>query len=344
MTDINFFDYALPEELIAQRPAPRREESRLMTLDRHTGEIGHESFGAFPAHLREGDLLVINTTKVFAARLAAKRSSGASVEILLTRRRGEAAFEAMVRGLAKVRPGETLIAGDGEVTLIEKLPEGKALVDFGSGANAERLIEKFGGVPLPPYIRREGGVGDEADRERYQTVFARQTGSCAAPTAGLHFTDAILDEIKSKGVEVAEVTLHVGPGTFRPVKTEAIEDHVMDAEPFEVPRETSDAINCAKAGGRRVVAVGSTVTRTIESAATADGYVRTGPGETSLYITPGFRFLITDAMLTNFHLPKSTLLILVSAFAGRDKIMKAYEEAVREKYRFFSYGDAIFIS
>lgn len=344
MTGINLFDYDLPEELIAQRPAPRREESRLMALDRRTGAVTHATFGAFPGLLKEGDLLVINTTKVFAARLAARRSSGGSVEILLTRRRGEAAFEAMVRGLAKVRPGEALIVGDGEVTLVEKLPESKAVVDFGSGAKAERLIEKFGGVPLPPYIRREYGVGDEADRERYQTVFAREPGSCAAPTAGLHFTDAILDEIKSKGVEVAEVTLHVGPGTFRPVKAETIEDHVMDAEPYDIPRKTSDAINCAKAGGRRVAAVGSTVTRAIESAATADGCVRPGPGETSLYITPGFRFLITDAMLTNFHLPKSTLLILVSAFAGREAVMKAYEEAVREKYRFFSYGDAMFVA
>ncbi|MBI4665800.1 MAG: tRNA preQ1(34) S-adenosylmethionine ribosyltransferase-isomerase QueA [Nitrospinae bacterium] len=343
MTSIDLFDYQLPERLIAQRPSAGRGESRLMAVNRADGRTRHLRFADFPSLLREGDTLAINVTKVFPARLITRRKTGAVVEILLIRNLGGGEWEALAGGAQKVKDGEVLLAGDGAVTFLKKRDDGKALVRFEPESEMKRLTETFGQVPLPPYIKRESGAADSADRDRYQTVFASLEGSCAAPTAGLHFSDAIMEKIKRLGVVVVPVTLHVGPGTFRPVKSEVIEDHVMDAEPFEISEDSAQAINAAKREKRRVVAVGSTVTRLLESAAGDNGLLRHGRGETRLFITPGYKFRAVDALLTNFHLPKSTLLILVSAFMGRELALKAYEEAVREEYKFFSYGDAMFI-
>jgi len=346
MTSVDLYDYHLPERLIAQRPAAKREDSRLMTMNRSTGAIGHQTFGAFPNLLCEGDLLVLNRTKVFPARLPARRATGAKLEVLLVHEREPGLWEAMVRGLGKMKKDERFYVGDGGAQLAGKLDGGLALVRFAPEVDVARLIERFGTVPLPPYIRRESGQADDADVDRYQTVFAKQSGSSAAPTAGLHFTGEILGALRRKGVFIAEVLLHTGPGTFRPVKTQAIEDHVMDAEYYEISPDVADAINAAKREGRRVVAVGSTVTRALETAAGdegAAGRVTPGSGRTALYIAPGFVFRAVDALLTNFHLPRSTLLILVSAFAGRELVMKAYEAAIGAEYRFYSYGDAMFL-
>lgn len=343
MTSVDLFDYTLPESLIAQRPNSDRSGSRLMLLDRKNGGIRHSGFSSFPELLNQGDTLVLNNTKVFPARLMAKRKSGGNVEVLLIRRHDGSVWDAYVGGLKRIKPGESLLIGDGEAELLEKLDGGIARFRFDSESEVERLTASFGQIPLPPYIKRDGGRTDESDRERYQTVYAKASGSCAAPTAGLHFTDEILKQIIGRGVQVIEITLHVGPGTFKPVKSDSIEDHIMDREHYEISVEAARAINEAKNEGRRIIAVGSTVTRTLESAVLKNGSVEPGSGSTSLYITPGFKFKVVDAIVTNFHLPKSTLLILVSAFAGRDHTLKAYQEAIRERYRFYSYGDAMFI-
>lgn len=343
MFSLNLFDYHLPERLIAQKPAPRRDESRLMAVDRAGKSVSHSTFSNFPSMLNEGDVLAINTTRVIPARLLANRKSGGAVEILLARRVGGTRWIAVTGGAQKVKPGETLVVGDGAVLFEGKAQNGMAYVSFSSEDEMNRIIRNHGVVPLPPYIHREDSVSGADDVERYQTVFASKDGSCAAPTAGLHFTDGILAEIRSKGVIVAPVILHVGPGTFKPVKTEDIGEHVMDPEPFEITQSSAQAVSLAKKEGRRVIAVGSTVTRCLESVADDAGVVRSCSGETSLFIKPGYRFKVVDALLTNFHLPKSTLLILVCAFVGRELALAAYEEAVREEYRFFSYGDAMFI-
>jgi S-adenosylmethionine:tRNA ribosyltransferase-isomerase len=343
MTSLDLFNYSLPMDLIAQRPASDRSLSRLMLLDRKNGSIRHSGFSSFPELLNQGDTLVLNNTKVFPARLMAKRKSGGNVEILLIRQYDDSIWDAYVGGLKKIKPGEILLIGDGRVELLEKLDGGIARFRFDSESEVERLTANFGQVPLPPYIKRDGGKTDESDRERYQTVYAKASGSCAAPTAGLHFTEKILKQIRDKGVQVIEITLHVGPGTFKPVKSDDIEDHAMDSEHYEISVEAAVAINEAKNDGRRVIAVGSTVTRTLESVVSDNGSIKPGSGSTSLYITPGFKFQVVDAIVTNFHLPKSTLLILVSAFAGRDNALNAYQEAIREQYRFYSYGDAMFI-
>jgi S-adenosylmethionine:tRNA ribosyltransferase-isomerase len=343
MFALSLFDYNLPERLIAQKPAPRREESRLMVVGRSAKSVSHSTFSNFPSMLNEGDVLAINTTRVIPARLLAKRKTGGAVEILLARRAGGTRWIAVTGGAQKVKPGEALIVGDGVVTFEGKAGNGMAYVSFSSEDEMSRIIKNHGVVPLPPYIQRDGGITGADDAERYQTVFASEDGSCAAPTAGLHFTDAILDAIRSKGVVVAPIVLHVGPGTFKPVKTDDIDEHVMDPEPFEIPISSAQAVTLAKKEGRRVIAVGSTVTRCLESVADETGAVRGCSGETGLFIKPGYRFKVVDALLTNFHLPKSTLLILVCAFAGRELTLSAYEEAVREEYRFFSYGDAMFI-
>ncbi len=343
MTSVNLFDYTLPDNLIAQRPTSDRSSSRLMLLNRKSGSTGHSGFSSFPDMLNHGDTLVINNTKVFPARLMAKRISGAKVEILLIRQHDGCVWDAYVGGLKKIKPGETLLIGDGRAELLEKLEGGAARFRFDSGQEVERLTANFGLVPLPPYIKRPDGQSGDNDRERYQTVYARSRGSCAAPTAGLHFTDNILKQIRAKGVQIIEITLHVGPGTFKPVKSDVIEDHAMDREHYEISEESACAINEAKNAGRRIIAVGSTVTRTLEGVALENGLIEPGAGSTSLYITPGFTFQIVDALLTNFHLPRSTLLILVSAFAGRGHVLKAYETAIHEQYRFYSYGDAMFI-
>ncbi|VAX25160.1 S-adenosylmethionine:tRNA ribosyltransferase-isomerase [hydrothermal vent metagenome] len=343
MTSIDLYNYTLPDNLIAQRPASDRSSSRLMLLNRKDGSIGHSGFSSFPDMLDDGDTLVLNNTKVFPARLMARRMSGGKVEILLIRQHDGSVWDAYVGGLKKIQPGETLLIGDGRAELVEKLEGGAARFSFESRAEADRLIANFGLVPLPPYIKRPGGKIDESDRERYQTVYAKSKGSCAAPTAGLHFTGDILKRIIAKGVQLVEITLHVGPGTFKPVKSDVIEDHIMDRESYEISDEAAIAINKAKSDGRRIIAVGSTVTRTLESMALENGFIKPGAGSTSLYITPGFKFQVVDALLTNFHLPRSTLLILVSAFAGRGHVLKAYEKAIRERYCFYSYGDAMFI-
>jgi len=344
MTDIKLFDYRLPERLIAQRPAEKRDASRLMVLSKASGSITHYSFAKFTSLLRAGDALVINKTKVFPARLMARRVSGGNIEMLLTKDMGEGRWEAVTRGIVKLKNGETLSIGNGAVKLIEKLSDGVGLYQFESEAEAARIIKESGAVPLPPYIRRPGAKADDDDTQRYQTVFAEKSGSCAAPTAGLHFTDEILGEIEKMGVTIVPVVLHVGPGTFKPVKVDDIEDHRMDPERFEIPEDSASVINETKKSGGRIVAVGSTVTRCLESSALENGEVRHGSGETSIFIKPGWKFKAVDVMLTNFHLPKSTLLVLVCAFAGRDFALKAYEEAVSGEYRFFSYGDAMFIS
>ena len=343
MTDLSLFDYQLPDELIAQRPAKERDKSRLFTLNRESGEKTHAHFTDFPNYLQAGDLLVLNETKVIPARLFGKRKSGGAVELLLIRSTGGGLWEVMTRGLSKLKPGEEIIVGDGTAVLSEKRNGGLALFKFESEKEVTRLSQQQGAVPLPPYIKRKNSMADASDQERYQTVFAKTPGSSAAPTAGLHFTKTILDEIKNRGVEIATITLHVGPGTFRPIKTSTIEEHVMDEEFYSIPKITADAVNLAKADGRRIVAVGSTVTRTLEAAADASGKVTACESSTSLFITPGYRFRIIDALLTNFHLPKSSLLVLVSSFVSRELVIDMYKEAVAKRYRFFSYGDAMFI-
>ena len=312
-------------------------------MDRRSGAIGHHSFDALTRLLYPSDTLVLNNTKVIPARIVATRRFGGRVEMLLVRELGGGGWKAMVKGLARLKEGEWLQVGDYSVQLGARLEDGMAEVCFPSQEEGREVIAALGQTPLPPYITRPDGRLDKEDVERYQTIFAKAPGSCAAPTAGLHFTSSLLDSIKDRGVKVVEMTLHVGPGTFRPVKCRNIEDHRMDPEYYEIPERTARIVNETMADGGRVVTVGSTATRALESSVGPDGRLVAGRGETSLYITPGFRFQIAGGMVTNFHLPKSTLLVLVSALAGREKILNAYAEAVKEKYRFFSYGDAIFI-
>ena len=339
------FDYRLPPESIAQRPVSRGT-SRLMTLGRGDGCIGHRTFADFPTLLEPGDLLVVNDTRVLPARLFGTDPEGRRTEFLLSRRRPDRpeTWECLARPGRRAKPGrvfrfdETL---EGQVKA--KTEEGQYVVAF-SGP-LEPHLATIGSAPLPPYIERPGGVADAEDARDYQTVYARESGAIAAPTAGLHFTDAILDEIRARGVTVAAVTLHVGIGTFRPVKVEMVEGHRMDPERGGIPLETARAVTEAKAAGRRVVAVGTTSVRTLEASARAhDGRVVEGPLATDLFLVPGAPFLVVDALLTNFHLPRSTLLMLVAAFAGRERVLAAYGEAVLKGYRFFSYGDAMFVA
>ena len=331
------FDYELPPERIAQRPAPRGE-SRLLVLDRE-GPERHRRVRDLPELLRAGDLLVLNDTRVIPARLFGRRPGGGQVEILLTGRVNDQEWDALVRPGRRARPGTILTLDEGltaEVT--EKEESGRHRLRFSEPI--EPHLDRLGHMPLPPYIQR----ADEAeDRERYQTVWARQPGAVAAPTAGLHFTQEILDALAAAGIATAHVTLHVGLGTFKPVSAERIEEHQMESESWELSEETAEAIRRTRAKGGRVVAVGTTVVRTLESAALA-GEIRAGSGATRLFITPGFHFQVVDILLTNFHLPKSTLLMLVSAFAGRERVLAAYEEAIREEYRFYSYGDAMLVA
>ncbi|TNF47507.1 tRNA preQ1(34) S-adenosylmethionine ribosyltransferase-isomerase QueA [bacterium] len=338
---IEQFDYHLPSSLIAQRPAERRPASRLLHLRRNEGDISHSSFTSFPDLLREGDLLVLNDAKVFPARLLARRDTGGAVEIFLLKFpvQGED-IPCLVRPGRRVRAEERVFLDDG-ATLIVRRVKGGFTVN-GENIGLKEAVLKFGKVPLPPYIRREGNEPDNADTERYQTVYASHTGAVAAPTAGLHFDEAVLALIREKGVSIGKVTLHVGPGTFRPVRTRDITAHRMEAESYTVPPCTVDLMEDAKNSGGRVVAAGTTVVRTLESAFDGRG-LRAGEGTSGLFIYPGYRFSVVDALLTNFHLPRSTLLMLVCAFAGTDFVMKAYAEAVKKGYRFYSYGDAMFI-
>lgn len=332
------FDFELPPERIAQRPAPRGE-SRLLVLDREGAER-HRRVRDLPEILRAGDLLVLNDTRVIPARLFGRRPGGGQVEILLTGRVNDREWDALVKPGRRARPGTILTLDEGltaEVT--EKEESGRHRLRFSEPI--EPHLDRLGHMPLPPYIQR----ADEAeDRERYQTVWARQPGAVAAPTAGLHFTREILDALTAAGIATAHVTLHVGLGTFKPVTAERIEEHQMESERWELSEETAEAIRQTRARSGRVVAVGTTVVRTLESAALAgNGEIRAGSGDTRLFITPGFRFQAVDVLLTNFHLPKSTLLMLVSAFAGRERVLAAYAEAIREEYRFYSYGDAMLV-
>ena len=335
------FDYALPPELIAQTPSERRDHSRLLCLDKTTGDFSHHHFYDLPDFLRPGDCLILNDSRVLPARLLGRRlPGGGACEVLLLIDRGESVWECIVRPGKHLRAGAKLSFGDGELTaeVTEVLPDGNRLVKFSYEGIILEVLERLGKMPLPPYIKAE-----LSDRERYQTVYSRVNGSAAAPTAGLHFTPELLEKIAAMGVKLGYVTLHVGLGTFRPVKEDELEDHAMHSEYCTVPEETATLINETKARGGRVICVGTTSCRTVESWAKADGTMEASAGWTDIYIYPGYRFKVTDALVTNFHLPQSTLLMLVSALAGREHILAAYEEAVRERYRFFSFGDAMFI-
>ena len=335
------FYYDLPKELIAQTPIEKRDASRLMTLERTTGAVEHHHFYELPDFLNPGDCLILNDSRVLPARLLGQRlPGGGACEVLLLIDRGDKTWECLVRPGRKMRTGAKLSFGNGELTaeVVGELEGGNRLVRFDYDGIFLEVLEHLGKMPLPPYIKEE-----LQDQERYQTVYSKVLGSAAAPTAGLHFTPELLETIKAKGVEIGYVTLHVGLGTFRPVKEDTIEDHEMHSEFCTIPQETADLINRTKAAGGRCICVGTTSCRTLESWAAEDGHMEAKAGWTNIYIYPGYHFKVMDGLVTNFHLPESTLIMLVSAFAGREHILNAYEEAVREKYRFFSFGDAMFI-
>jgi S-adenosylmethionine:tRNA ribosyltransferase-isomerase len=343
--NVSDFDFDLPPESIAQRPAPRGT-SRLLTLDRATGAVGHGSVADLPSLLRPGDLLVVNDTRVVPARLFGTDDEGRRAEFLLVERTEDpATWDCLAKPGRRAKPGRTFDFGEGlRGTVSGKGEPGRYRVVF-SGTPLAEALPRVGTTPLPPYIHREGGVADARDAEDYQTVYAREPGAIAAPTAGLHLTTEVLDELHARGVESAPVTLHVGIGTFKPVKVTEVEEHRMEPERGFIPSGTAEAIRRAKEEGRRVVAVGTTSVRSLESSARENGgNVAEGPFETRLFLVPGAEFLVVDALLTNFHLPRSTLLMLVSAFAGREKVLAAYREAVARGYRFFSYGDAMLIA
>jgi len=332
------FSFNLPEELIAQHPASERGSSRLLVLDRQSGEVSHSSVRELISYVPAGTVMVFNDSRVRRARLFATTAGGGKVEVLLLRREGDLLWAALTTRMAKLVPGKRVTLPEGlDAEVIESRPD-ERLFRFSREIDDDYL-ERNGHLPLPPYIRR---ADVPADAERYQTVYAREHGSAAAPTAGLHFTPELLDALRAAGVDIHFVTLHVGLGTFLPVRAESIEDHRMHFEEYTVPEETANAVNTAKRDGRPVLAVGTTSVRTLESAWTSDG-LKSGPGATNIFIYPGYPFKVVDAMFTNFHTPESTLLMLVSAFAGREHILAAYKEAVRERYRFFSYGDAMLI-
>ena len=336
------FYFDLPEELIAQTPLEKRDNSRLMTLDKKTGEWTHRHFYDLPELLLPGDCLIMNDSRVLPARLLGHRlPGGGACEVLLLIDRGDKTWECLVRPGRRMRKGTKLSFGDGALTgeVAEELEGGNRLVRFDYEGIFLELLERLGKMPLPPYIKAE-----LQDQERYQTVYSRVNGSAAAPTAGLHFTKELLAEIASKGIGLGYVTLHVGLGTFRPVKEEDITDHDMHSEYCVIPHETADLINRTRESGGRVICVGTTSCRTLESWAAEDGHVEAKAGWTNIFIYPGYRFKVMDGLITNFHLPESTLIMLVSALAGREHVLAAYEEAVRQRYRFFSFGDAMFIS
>ena len=335
------FYYDLPEELIAQDPLEDRSGSRLMVLDQKTGEIEHHIFKDIIDYLNPGDCLVLNDTKVIPARLlGTKEDTGAAIEILLLKRRDGDQWETLVRPGKKCKPGTKIVFGDGilKAEILDVLEEGNRLVQFSYEGIFEEELDKLGEMPLPPYIKHK-----LQDKNRYQTVYAKYEGSAAAPTAGLHFTQDLLHKIREKGVEEAYVTLHVGLGTFRPVKEDNVLNHHMHSEYYCISQEAADKINHAKETGHRVICVGTTSTRTIESAADENGKLHACSGDTEIFIYPGYKFKILDELITNFHLPESTLVMLVSALAGRDHVLEAYRQAVEAKYRFFSFGDAMFL-
>ena len=334
--------YELPEELIAQDPLGDRASSRLMVLDKNTGEYAHKSFRDVKSYLRRGDCLVLNNTKVIPARLIGERKdTGAAIEVLLLKRREDNQWETLVKPGKKARIGQEIIFGNGllKATVVGIEDEGNRIIQFEYDGIFEEILDKLGEMPLPPYITHK-----LEDKNRYQTVYAKYEGSAAAPTAGLHFTNELLDEIREMGVNIVFVTLHVGLGTFRPVKEDNILNHHMHSEWYQVTKEAADMINSTKENGNRVICVGTTSCRTIESAADENGHVKEGCGDTEIFIYPGYKFKVLDCLITNFHLPESTLIMLVSALAGRDNVLNAYNAAVKERYRFFSFGDAMFIT
>lgn len=334
------FYYDLPEELIAQTPLQQRDSSRLMVLDRQTGKVAHKHFYDILDYLQPGDCLVMNDSRVLPARLLGHRPTGGAVEVLLLRDLGDKCWECLCKPGRKMQPGSEVIFGDGELTATvrEVREDGNRVVEFHYEGIFLEVLERLGKMPLPPYIKEE-----LQDQERYQTVYSREVGSAAAPTAGLHFTQELLEKIRQKGVKEAFVTLHVGLGTFRPVKAEQITDHHMHAELCMISQETADILNETRRSGGRILCVGTTSCRTLESLVQEDGSFAASSKWTEIFIYPGYTFKAMDGLITNFHLPESTLVMLVSAFAGREHVLAAYEEAVREKYRFFSFGDAMFI-
>jgi S-adenosylmethionine:tRNA ribosyltransferase-isomerase len=359
--NLSDFDFSLPPELIAQEPASPRDRSRLMILDRKSGNVRHDRFGNLPGHIRADDTVVLNDTKVRPVRLPGKKGSGGNIEVLLVRKVGGESsgpvslpspegetgeWDCLIQNAGRLRPRTALFFREevrGEV--VGRTADGFWRLRLRGKAGLEDTLCRIGYPPLPPYIRRRGREDlKEMDLDRYQTIFAQKPGAIAAPTAGLHFTEEVFEKIRLRRARVAFLTLHVGVGTFLPVKTDRVEDHRLEAEAFELSAETAAAINEAKESGGRVVAVGTTVVRTLEYLCDETGRVNPGAGRTGLFILPGYGFRAVDAMVTNFHLPRSTLLLLVSAFAGREKILAAYEEAVKERYRFYSYGDAMLIS
>lgn len=335
------FDYELPEKLIAQTPLADRSASRLLVLERHTGKISHRNFTDFPAYLHAGDALVINDTKVIPARLLGKKDGGGAVaEVLLLHRRSANEWEALVRPGRRLRLGARIDFGEGELKAIirEELPDGGRLIQFSYEGVFEEVLDRLGEMPLPSYIKEK-----LVDRERYQTVYAREAGSAAAPTAGLHFTAELLGKLQEQGIRIVPITLHVGLGTFRPVKVDDIREHTMHSEYYIITPEAADILNETRSNGGKIVAVGTTSCRVLETVSDDAGVVHAGSGWTDIFIYPGYKFKAVDVLLTNFHLPKSTLLMLISALAGRENILAAYQEAVKEEYRFFSFGDAMLI-
>lgn len=335
------FYYELPEELIAQDPLEDRSSSRLLVLDKESGAVSHHVFREIVDYIEEGDCLVVNDTKVLPARLiGSKIGTDAKIEVLLLKRKEKNIWETLVKPGKKARIGTKISFGDGRLTgeVIDIVEEGNRLIQFSYEGIFEEILDQLGQMPLPPYITHQ-----LRDKNRYQTVYAKHTGSAAAPTAGLHFTPKLLEEIRAKGADVAKVTLHVGLGTFRPVKVDEITDHHMHSEFFQIDEDAAFKINRARAGGRKVICVGTTSCRTVESAADESGYLKACSGWTDIFIYPGYRFKVLDSLITNFHLPESTLVMLVSALAGREHVLDAYKIAVEEKYRFFSFGDAMLI-
>ncbi len=340
--NVKDFDFDLPQELIAQDPLLDRSSSRLLVLDKQTGEIKHKHFRDILSYLKEGDCLVINDTKVIPARLfGVKEGTEAKIEILLLKRRENDIWETLVKPGKKAKEGTVISFGDGLLkgTVIDVVEEGNRLIQFSYDGIFEEILDQLGQMPLPPYITHQ-----LQDKNRYQTVYAKHEGSAAAPTAGLHFTKELLEEIEKKGITIARVTLHVGLGTFRPVKVDEIESHHMHSEFYVVEEEEAKKVNDAKKNGGRIICVGTTSCRTVESASSEEGILKSGSGWTEIFIYPGYRFKTLDCLITNFHLPESTLVMLVSALAGREHVLHAYDEAIKERYRFFSFGDAMFLA
>jgi S-adenosylmethionine:tRNA ribosyltransferase-isomerase len=332
------FDYELPRSAIAQSPAPERDASRLLVLYRESGEVEEAIFRDLPKFLKEGDVLALNDTKVIKARLFGKKESGGKCEVFLLKDLGEGKWEALLRPSRRLKPGSEIIVGEVKLRVLERKENGTKVIAFPEGSDPYKIMERYGQLPLPPYIREK-----PEDPERYQTVFSRTPGSTAASTAALHFTERLIQELKEKGVRIVYFTLHMGLGSFRPIRSENVEDHQLPPEFYVMPEETAQEINLAKKERRRVIACGTGAVRTIEGCANEEGLVRSGYGWTDLFITPGYRFKVIDGMITNFHLPRSSHLVLVCAFAGREKVLEAYREALKRGFRFLSFGDAMLI-